>query len=344
MKTRIIKRISLVLALIMLLGSTLTSCGVKPIKSSEEDARIVGTIGKYEVRYEELRYVVLNHKKDMALEYGEKIWTDEPEKYEAELIARVNDSIVSDYYAVQAMADYYYIGGGASGMMNEQAILDAVQETVELAVDECGSKNKYKKMLAEQYLTDYLFRYYNAAEECATELFYILSQDLGIIESGEEYINDYLHSSKFIRTNHIFLKGATAENLALAQTLHAQLKESDSKELELIMLKGVYCSDYTMTTRHGKYFARYTSDYGDEYELAAFSLGIGSLSEIVEAPDGYYIILRLEPEEDYLEDNYEDFRDDIMGSEFNKILAEYKAELVFELNDFGKTIKYLEIE
>ena len=110
------------------------------------------------------------------------------------------------------------------------------------------------------------------------------------------------------------------------------------------MLKGIYCSDYTMTTRHGKYFARYTSDYGDEYELAAFSLGIGSLSEIVEAPDGYYIILRLEPEEDYLEDNYEDFRDDIMGSEFNKRLAEYKEDLTFELNDFGKTIDILEIE
>jgi parvulin-like peptidyl-prolyl isomerase len=99
-----------------------------------------------------------------------------------------------------------------------------------------------------------------------------------------------------------------------------------------------------MTTRHGKYFARYTSDYGDEYELAAFSLGIGSLSEVVKAPEGYYIILRLEPEEDYLKANYEDFKDDIMGSEFNKIIAEYKAELTFELNDYGKTINYLEIE
>ena len=175
-------------------------------------------------------------------------------------------------------------------------------------------------------------------------VFYILAQDLGEIESSEEYITDYMHSDDFLRTNHIFLQGVTEDNLKLAETLLAQLKESDNKEMEMIMLKGFYCADYTMTTTHGKYFARYTSDYGDEYELAAFELGEGQLSEIVEAPDGYYIILRLEVEEDYLKKNYDDFKDDIMGSEFNKRLAEYKAELEFTLNDYGKTINILEIE
>lgn len=343
MKTKMIKRITLVLAVLMLCA-LFSSCAVKPVKSTEEEARVVGKIGKYEVRYEELRYIVLNHKVDMALEFGENIWTEKPEEYEAELIKRVNETIVSDYYALQAMADFYYVAGGAEGMMNEEPILDAVQETVELAVDECGSKSKYKKMLEEQYLTDYLFRFYNAAEECATELFYILSQDLGIIDGSEEYITEYMHSGKFIRTNHIFLEGATADNLALAEQLRAQLKESDNPELELIMLKGIHCADYTMTTRHGKYFARYTSDYGNEYELAAFELGVGSLSEVIKTPEGYYIIMRLELEEDYLKQNYEDFRADIMGSEFNKNLAEFKEDLTFELNDYGKTIKYLEIE
>ncbi len=346
MKLNYIKRISLALALLILLAALLTSCGVKPVKSTEEEAAIVGTIGKYEVRYEELRYVVLNHKRDMALEYGEDVWTDpaKAEEYKDELMIRVADSIVSDYYAVQAMADYYYVGGGAEGMMNEEAILEAVQETVELAADECGSFRKYKDMLAEQYLTDYLFRFYSAAEECATELFYILSQDLGEIDSSDEYINDYMHSDKFIRTNHIFLKGVTDENLELAEKLHSQLKDSDEKELEMIMLKGIHCADYTMTTRHGKYFARYTSDYGDEYETVAFDLREDQLSDIVKTSDGYYIILRLEPEDDYLEDNFDDFKDDIMGSEFNRILAEYKSGLEFEFNDYGRSINILEIE
>lgn len=346
MNIKTIKRISLALALLICLVSVLTSCGVKPIQSTEQEAAVVGKVGKYEVKYEELRYLVLNFKKDMALEYGEDIWTDtaKAEEYRAELWNRVCEKIVSDYYAVQAMADYYYVGGGAAGMMTEDAILDAVQEKIEEAVDECGSFKKYKQMLSGQYLTDSLIRFYTAAETCATELFFILVQDLGEIESSDEYITDYMHSDDFIRTNHIFLKGKTAENLVLAEQLLSDIKSSDNPEMDMILLKGRYCADYTMTTIHGKYFARYTSDYGDAYELAAFDLRENKLSEVVEADNGYYIIIRLPVEEDYLTQNFEDFKDDILGSEFNKRLAEYKKDMSFELNEFGKTIDILEIE
>jgi hypothetical protein len=346
MNFKVIKRFSLALAMVILLSTLLTSCGVKPIKSTEEEAAIVGAVGKYEVRYEELRYLVLNFKEDMAKKYGEDIWTDpaKAESYKDELWSLVSEKMVSDYYAVQAMADYYYVGGGAELMMNEKPILNAVQENVELVVDECGGFKKYKEMLASQYLTDNLFRFYSAAEECATELFYILVRDLGVVESSDEYISEYFKSDDFIRTNHIFLSGVTEENLEKAKALQSQLEASDNKELEMIMLKGIHCADYTMTTTHGKYFARYTSDYGEDYELAAFDLRINEVSDVVESSDGYYIILRLEPEADYINQNYDTFKDDVLGSEFNKILASYKAELEFSLNDYGKSINILEIE
>jgi hypothetical protein len=346
MNFKVIKRFSLALAMVILLSTLLTSCGVKPIKSTEEEAAIVGAVGKYEVRYEELRYLVLNFKEDMAKKYGEDIWTDpaKAESFKDELWSLVSEKMVSDYYAVQAMADYYYVGGGAELMMNEKPILNAVQENVELVVDECGGFKKYKEMLASQYLTDNLFRFYSAAEECATELFYILVRDLGVVESSDEYISEYFKSDDFIRTNHIFLSGVTEENLEKAKSLQSQLEASDNKELEMIMLKGIHCADYTMTTTHGKYFARYTSDYGEDYELAAFDLRINEVSDVVESSDGYYIILRLEPEADYINQNYDTFKDDVLGSEFNKILASYKAELEFSLNDYGKSINILEIE
>ncbi len=345
MKRRNIKPIALLFAIILCFGCLLTSCSVKPIASTEEEAKVIGKVGKYEVRYEELRYLVLNHKADMAAEYGEDIWTDaaKTEKYKDELAQRVSESMVSDYYAVQAMADEYFLGGSHT-MMNEQPILDKVQEIVETTVDECGSFKKYKAMLAQQHMTDYLFRFYCASEECATELFYILAQDLGVIESSEEYITDYMHSDDFLRTNHIYLKGATEENRALAHQLLGQLEDSDTPEMDMIMLKSRYCADYTMTTIHGKYFARYTSDYGEEYELAAFDLRMGKLSDVVETPDGFYIIIRLEPEEDYMNENFASFKDDIMGSEFNKLLAAYKENLTFQFNDYGKSINILEIK
>ena len=56
MNFKTVKRIALALAMLICLTSVLTSCGVNPIKSTEEEAAVIGTIGKYEVKYEELRY------------------------------------------------------------------------------------------------------------------------------------------------------------------------------------------------------------------------------------------------------------------------------------------------
>lgn len=322
-----------------------TSCAVKPIESTEEELAVIGTISGREVRYEEYRYVVLNHKRELETKYGEGIW-DTPqsaEQYRAELLELVNESICSDYYAIMNMADYYYLGG-AELMFSEEAILEAVQETVEGAVDECGSMSKYKKMLKEMYLTDHLFRFYLTAEECSTELFYILCNDLGVIASDDDSVEEYMHSDDFLRTNHVYISGISEENAALAQSIKEQLENSDSPELEIILLKGQYCHDYTMTTTHGKYFARYTSDYGDEYELAAFDLYEGEISEVVTTDDGYYVIMRLPVEEDYLTTRFDDFKDDILGSQFNVIIQDYRERLSFELNDYGKSLDILEIE
>ncbi len=323
----------------------LSSCAPKPIESTEEEMAVIGNVSGRDIRYEEYRYIVLNHKYELEKKYGEGIWdTDESaEKYREELETLVADSICSDYYAIMNMADYYYLGGSEL-MFSEEAILNAVQKTVEAAVDECGSFGKYKQMLKEMYMTDHLFRFYLAAEECATELFYILCNDLGEIDSDEETIKDYMHSDKFIRTNHVYIDGISEENAALAEDIYEELRLSSSPELEIILLKGQHCDDYTMTTTHGKYFARYTSDYGDEYENAAFELDEGELSGVVTTEDGYYVILRLPVEEDYLTTNFDDFKDDILGSEFNVIINEYKDKLVFEFNDYGRSIDILEIE
>ena len=41
------------------------STSVFPIRSSKEELRAVGTVGEYEVKYEELRFLTLMHKEDL---------------------------------------------------------------------------------------------------------------------------------------------------------------------------------------------------------------------------------------------------------------------------------------
>lgn len=332
------------LAALMLLP--LAGCGpIKPIESTEEEMAVIGQIAGHDVYYEELRYLTMNHKANMETAYGIKIW-DNPEtaeQYRDELEKLVWEGLISDYYAVYPMADTYYLGGSAA-MFAESAINDAVQESVEATVDECGSKKKYISGLAEIYMTDHLFRFYLAAENVANELFYILFQDLGIIDDSDEAAQAYIDAGKLIRTNHVYLEGLTAENLALAEQIRTALLEASDKETELIYYKGRYCDDWTMTTTHGNYFPRFASDCGDIYEEAAFALDIGGVSEIITAETGYYVILRLPLETDYVKENFTDFKDDIMGSEFNALLFAEKEKLSVELNDYGRSIDIVAIK
>ena len=45
------------------------------VDSAEEDLRVVGTVGEYEVLYDEYKYVVLTCKDILCAEYGNDIWS-----------------------------------------------------------------------------------------------------------------------------------------------------------------------------------------------------------------------------------------------------------------------------
>ncbi|MCQ2354390.1 MAG: peptidylprolyl isomerase [Clostridia bacterium] len=330
----------LLLAAAAVLGLAGCSSSIKPIEGTKEDMAVVGQIAGRDVYYDEVRYLTLNFKAELEATYGEGIWNDPAtaEEHREELEKLVWEQITSDYYAVAAMADKYYLGGSAA-MFSEAKIEEAVQKDVDKQAEECGGgKKNYLKSLAEANITDRLVRFYLTAEHCATELSYILCRDLSVIKDSDEAISDFMHSDKFVRTNHIFLEGKTEANKKLISDLREQIISSEKPEMELILLKGRYCNDYTMTTIHGKYFARYTSDCGDEYEDAAFALKEGGVSGIVESRKGYYVIMRLPVEDQYLTENFDFFKDDIIGSQFNVMLAEEREKLTLELNEYGKSI------
>ena len=340
---RVWRYAALLLALALTLPS-LISCALTPIEPTEEELAVVGKIGNYDVHYDELRFLTVNFKAELEKKYGEGIW-DNPEtaaKYKDELKELVYDSIVSDYYAVLALADDYYVGG-SSTMLNEEEILNAVQADVEATAEEQGGNGKYKSWLSDNAFSDRLYRFYLAADHCAQELLFVLVSDLGIIPDDDKSIKEYMHSDKFLRTNHVYISDTSENGLALAERLRGELAASDDPATDIILMKGRYCDDWTMTTTHGKYFARYSSDLPEEYELAAFELDEGEVSKVVTTDSGYYVILRLEVEEAYLTAKFDDFKDDILGSEFNKILREYLSDMEFVPNEYGASLDLVAI-
>lgn len=340
-----VKKIKLI-ALLMLCALLLAACSeIKPIKSREGELDVVGSVGDFGVYYEELRYIVVNCKYDMEIIYGEKIW-DDPAKtalYRDELYERVTLGIVSDYYGVLALADALYEGGSAA-MLAEDEITDAVQTEINELAEELGGRSNYIDGLEENGFTDHLFRFYTAVEKIANELFFIARDDLALLDDSDSYAEEYMNSDKFIRTNHVYLEGKTEENRALAESIANDLKNSSSPEAELILLKGRYCADWKMTTTHGYYFAHGNSDCGDEYEDAAFSMKPGEISGVIESDTGYYVLMRLEKEDSYLKSEFDEFKTQIIGTDFNDMIERKRAEMSFSFNEYGKSLELTEIQ
>ncbi len=302
----------------------------------------MGNVGEREIYYDELRYLTLRYKTELEEKYGKGIWDDESSAslYEEELRALVASGIVDGgYYAVLELADRYYSGGSAA-MTTEKEIEQAVSDEINETAEELGGKKKYFELLETEGLSDRLFRFYLNAGFCADELSYVLINDLGVIANTEEANQKRIDEGKLIRTNHIFIEGKTEESRKKAESIRNELLLCDASELynTFLIKKTVYCTDTTITTLNGAYFARYTSNYGDAYEKTAVNTEIGKIGELLETDSGYYVIIRLELEQAYVKKNYESVVNQLLGSEFNEIIDDIKKEQTFTFNELGASI------
>ena len=137
----------LVLVLVFDLGP------VRPIESTEEEARVVGTVSGFEVRYEELRYITLSNRADLDNKYGkyDTLSDDDKAIYEAELEALVLEDVKSNY-AVLALCQQY--GVDADSRDADKYVKNSVADFI----DEIGGKAKYKEWLSKNNLTDSFLR------------------------------------------------------------------------------------------------------------------------------------------------------------------------------------------
>ena len=322
--------LSALLALCLL--CSLVSCNkARPIRSSKEELTPVGTVAGHEVLYEELRYLTLKYREAMAATYGETIWdtAESRELYRAELEKAVMDNITSNY-AVLALCDEVQI------KHTEKAIEEAVQKYVQETVDQLGGMKVYREQMESEFLTDHFFRFSLAVSFCETELMYVYTDDLGLIERDEDKIYDMIMGGDFARTLHIYIENNPGDdvekNRALAQDIRRQIDEGE----KFNTLIGRHSEDFYMTTTNGYYFTH--GEMVKEYEDAAFALEIGAISDVIETADGFYIIQRLEPQTEYVLSNLSTLIDQYQYAMLYNMIDEKQAELSLIWNDYGKTL------
>lgn len=336
---RTIKRIAIcILALCMLLS--VAAC------SKKQERRVIGSAVDCEIYEDELRFVTLTYKDELAARYGADIWDtpESAEQYRAELESIVWDEMRNHYAVLLACRNYGY----AVSELENQNIQAAVDEQIEEAIDALGGKEEFAAALAESYMTEELLRFSLAVEQMENELRYALI-DAGLIEGETDAFMSWLENGNAVYVQHILIRNDEgddpAANRAHAESLRAQLISGEATIDELVKYAA---SNEDVSNPDAYYVVR--DVYDETMETAVFALqNVGDVSEVVEAKNGYYVFVR-RPEtiEDGANLTLMGKVDALLYSyQWTKVedyVQEQRDKVQFELNDFGKSIDLLAIK
>lgn len=328
--------------------------GVRPIKSTEEEARVVGEVAGFEVRYEELRYITLLHRSSLDSKYGEySTLNGETKKvYEEELRERVLEDIENNYVILSLCNDYKIDA-------DSKKVNDHVQNTIESIVenDHGGSMDNYKAWLKKNNQTDAFLRLTVKTVHLESLLYdYFVQNKIGV-EFNEEnadkftkYVMDN-EGESWIRTIHLFYPKQSdyydvSKSLPSAQNALERLKgESDGEERHYLMMSLIggapFVNGYS-TIENGFYFTE--GSMGEDYENAAFALDVYGVSDIVEAEEGYYVIMRVPMEENHVKRQVNDLLTQYRYASLKRKMDEKREKISFKGNDYFNSLNLIDIK
>lgn len=338
------KRFCALMLLLMLIFTqtfSLTSCGEKyePVESTDEEKETVINISfegeKYEVPYELYRAFFLQLKG--AVDGGNsELWTGaEKDKY----IAMADELIyqrIAEIYAVFHLCEKLDIDV-YSGDFD-----DRVQNVIEVAVDGGtingtsyegfgGDYQKYldslKKMNLNYSAQELLIRYQLAYEELATYYMGSYTDDSidanakpGNIKYTKEDVKEFYYDTENSRKIIIVQLQDAYFTREKAQEKRDKIA-SLSDEKSVINYVGSLIGTPTVEVI-GKH--TYDKFYYSELTNAAFSLNTSETSKLItlktDVFDGYVIVYRLEPTENFFDSDYESILSSYLYNEFGKIV------------------------
>jgi hypothetical protein len=165
-----------------------------------------------------------------------------------------------------------------------------------------GSYSEYLRIVAAMYGSEAQFQYLAKIDRLSAYLFARLYGSGGE-QCSDECVGNYIESQGLAAVLYIFRarsdtvthKLATPQrrrsDYRLLQRLHAQLQASEAPTALFPKLMSLYSDDKSLADYpEGRILARDAK--GPEFDAAIRSLSDNAYSDVINAPDGYYLILR----------------------------------------------------
>ncbi|MBQ4574295.1 MAG: peptidylprolyl isomerase [Clostridia bacterium] len=329
MKTLNINRLlALILALLML--ASLASCSDKNEFANEEDARTVLTLGKYEVPYDEYRYLYMNYKQQID-NGDESYWEEHPER-EADLLEYVHDALLLNYGTL-ALADEYDIKITAE---EKASILEIENERIA----SIGSEEAFLLALEGSYMSRRVFRSMIELQYIEEKLYNQLTAEMANIIPSDDATVEADIAKNFVRIQQIMIINDDGDDREANRTQAEEIlsKLQAGEDFEALMTQ--YSEDEEILNPiDGYYFTHNEFALLPGFDELAFGLDIGETSGVYEGPASYHIIRRMPLEDDYINKNFETLRTSYIARCFYEMIDEAAAGLELRTTELYDSLK-----
>ena len=312
--------------------------------------------GSYTVTYDLYRYFYLNYKAELKADYKNdagEIETDALDRADpadldefliitytraaaselrGKIAARIAEAVRGLYATISLAADY--------GITPEDGdIKAAAAEYIDSVRDYYGASD-YAAELENNCMTEKVFDFLVRVDGTEDKLFAAMTAEGGAIESGDEALLAIFRGDAFVRVKQIFIENDAGEsvedNRALADEVLAEYRGG----VDFTPLIGRYSEDFSMPA-DGYYFTH--GEMTAAFEAAAFALGEGEVSEVVESDDGFHILLRLPKDESYITAHFDELKSQYQNARFYAMIDERAARLTVTEADYVRALDAKEI-
>lgn len=291
-------------------------------------------VGGNKVDFGTYRCLYLNYRDELWRNYTKDGKTDEA-ALDADIRSRIENDVRYYYSIISLAAEYGYSTESPDVIAAAETYISEMKNYFE------NTKNlgtTFKETLEDGYMTEETFTFFQRVMALEDVLNLALISDGGKIEDNDEKLREIFFSDDMIRVQSVFIENDKGEDIDENRRIAEEVSFKYRNGTPFSELISKYSEDY---------YADFYITRGEKiavYDNAAFALEIGKDSGAVESEDGFYVIVRLEKDPAYIEENFDSLKSQYQYVRYNEIVEARMGSLSVIESAYVKSLSYGEIE